>query len=102
MHIVPQRMTNYHFTWHITRNSRFQRIINERLLQLSENGLVDYILKYETENIESIPIDKDEENEGKEDETVEPLTLKMLLLLFGSYGTGIILSSVTFCWELAI
>ena len=99
MEIVPQRLTNYFFTWHITRNSRFYTLINKRLLQLNEAGFVDHILKYETENVEAIPIDKGQETLSEDDDVVQPLKLNMLLLLYGSFGFGTIISAIVFCWE---
>ena len=101
MRIVPQPFTSYPLGYHMPRMNRFNGLINKRLHQLIESGLIAQIYKRVVNKVKSVPLARKVDNLESHtlEASPEPLNLTAYLLLFIAYIIGNIIAIFSFFCE---
>ena len=104
MQIVPQFLSGYPRTMHVTRMNRFSKLLNKRLSQWNEAGLFQQTLKWEVFRVKSNPLDHDSESGLHQNgrTNFHQLTMEMYRLLLVLYLVGLSVAFVTFLAEILV
>ena len=99
MQIIPQWFTHYYYVFQMPRMSRFEALINKRLFQLRESGLLTELLQRVLDKAEPTPLDEHSEDHEDHDMSQKPLKLDMYILLFIAYFAGFLAALIAFVIE---